>query len=89
MRNETKPQIAMHVGRYTDGFPKWLRNMFLGGFRTTWPLATGGGTYEGTCIEMYPMYSTDNTVANWLPSRCKSSSKPRSRAALKWFVRMG
>ena len=27
--NDTKPHIAMQVGRYTEGFPIWFSSMFL------------------------------------------------------------
>ena len=29
VRMEMTPHMTIHVGRYIDGFPTWLRNIFL------------------------------------------------------------
>lgn len=46
------PQTTMHAGRYSEGRPIQLRNMFLCRVSEWSELDGWGRTYEGTCMMM-------------------------------------
>ena len=58
VRAEMEPQRAMQTGRYMEGFPTWLRNMFLSHrgaeVNERSDVDHGRESYEGTCMVMYP-----------------------------------
>ena len=81
-----RPQRAIQMGRYREGFPIRLRSMFLfycdAEVSKRLDMDQEQGAYEGTCVTIYPTKKILRIVANWFPVRPSPSSNPRKRAAL-------